>query len=153
MSILDRLDLAERMEHLAGRIYRRLAEQFASDAATRELFLRLADEEDQHALRVQMLRSRYVRSDKAVGSIDLDVTKALKTAEAAESLHGRLSAQPPSSPDEARAIAVALEDALAAAHAEMLTRGCDEELRKLLTLLATQDRKHAELLRGRGTTG
>src|SRR5689334_10443 len=53
---------AERLEQLAGDLYRLLAERFADDELARELFRKLADEEDQHALRIRLLFAQY-RSD------------------------------------------------------------------------------------------
>lgn len=49
---------AERIERTAADLYRLLAEQFAADPAARALFVRLEEEEHQHASRVRLLAAR-----------------------------------------------------------------------------------------------
>ena len=70
---IDKLDLAERLEHMAADIYTLIAERLPQDEAARQVFTRLAEEEVQHAIRIRMLRTRYLGNPKAFGEIILDV--------------------------------------------------------------------------------
>ncbi len=151
MSTFDQLDVAERLEELAGRIYRRLAEHYPAETPARFLFLRLADEEDQHRMRVKMVRARYARHDKALSAVRLDAAAAGRSIEAAERLHDRLAEWAPSSLAEALQLAIGLEDEFASVHAEAMLRDCEPDVRELFEMLASQDRLHADLLKSAGS--
>lgn len=145
MGVLRQLELAEQVEETAARIYRRLAEQYDADPATRALFQTLASEEDQHAARVKMLRNRFVRGDRATKEIPADIAGAEKAAARAEEAYQELLANPPATAWAARQFAQKLETEFADIHAEMLARDCHPDVHRLFTMLAKQDRMHAAL--------
>lgn len=145
--MLRKFALAEQMEDAAERIYRQLADAFRGDRKGAVLFEKLADEEHQHMLRVRMMRARFVRKDTALTSVHLDMPAAEAVIARAERTCEQIAKNPPRTLEEARALAIALEDEMAAAHAEMLTRDCPPDLRSFLESLAAQDRHHVALLK------
>jgi len=147
VSTLQQFDIAERLEAVAERIYRALADHFSGDAEARLLFEQLADEERQHALRVQMVRTRYLRDSDTVTGLVIDVARAREILAHAERIQEDVSRQPPTTVDEACRLAGDLEEELSLAHAEIMTKDCPQDLRRLLESLAKQDKHHAALLR------
>lgn len=143
---LTQLDLAERIEEIAARIYRALAKRHAGSPEARGLFEKLAAEEDQHALRVRMVRTRYLRDNQSVGDIALDVSAAMDAVRRAEELCDRVAAAPDMTFTEAKRLARQLEEDLSRTHAEMLADSSAPEVRAFLESLARQDLEHARVL-------
>lgn len=145
---MAQLEIAERIEEVAGRIYRVLARHHGRDPEARGLFEQLAAEEDQHVLRVRMVRNRYLRDRDSVGDIggELSAATATRVVLEAEQLCDRLTGAPGMSLGEAKRLARRLEENMAQAHADMLTENSAPEVRTFLQFLARQDREHARLL-------
>lgn len=135
---------AERIELLSARIYGALARLF-EDGDARALFSRLEAEEEQHALRVQLLAAHYRRDPKlpiAAGAPELDRCIAEATQALADVEAGRW----PRRLAEVRRRLAVLEGRLAGAHAELLAAGAPPALRDFFLSLSAQDAEHARLL-------
>jgi rubrerythrin len=138
---------AEQIEGICAEAYRILAEQFAGDAGTCDLFERLAREELQHASRVRLLAARYRHDPRLLGGpIDVAGLDPM-LAQALEALASIRSGSFARTPEEARTRAAELEERFARAHAELISRQGHPALREFFTQLAAQDRGHRELLR------
>ena len=138
---------AERVEQLSAGLYGLLAERFGGDPQARELFLRLEQEELQHASRVRLMGSRYRSDPRLLGRLPVDHGEM--DAILAESEQAFRDAQSGSfAPTLAQAFArlAELEDHLALAHAELIAREGAPALRDFFQRLAQQDRAHRELL-------
>ncbi len=140
------LERAERVEVLSARIYGALARRFRAVPEVRALFERLEAEEQQHASRVRLLAAHHRNEPRlpldaadpaALDTCIADATRALADIEA-----GRW----PADPAEVRERLRALEDRLAQAHAEVLSKGAPPALRSFFEVLAAQDEAHARLL-------
>ncbi|HEY3352734.1 MAG TPA: hypothetical protein VGQ83_05765 [Polyangia bacterium] len=144
----DSFSAAEQLEELAACIYRLLARQFAADPAAQGLFSRLEAEEQQHALRIRLLRSQYATAPRTTNTIVLDLDLLEGARREGETLY-RLLTAPGREPTlaEARRLAVQLEERFAAAHADTMARNADPALKGFFEALARQDREHAALLR------
>ncbi len=140
---------AQRIEELCAEAYGLLAEQFAADAATRDLFLRLEQEELQHASRVRLLAARYRHEPRLLGGptspAELD-TMLADAEKAVDAIRRRAFA---GTAEEARARAALMEERFARAHAEIISHEGHPALREFFWKLAEQDRAHNELLRGK----
>jgi hypothetical protein len=138
---------AERVEQLSAALYGVLAERLGSDPEVRELFLRLEQEELQHASRVRLLGSRYRSDPRLLGRLPIDHGEM--DAILAESEQALREAQDGSfarTAAQAFARLGELEDHLARAHAELVAREGAPALREFFRKLAEQDRAHRELL-------
>jgi len=139
------LQKAEELELLAAELYRALAGRF--DGSARALFLRLAEEEKQHASRVRLLSARARHDRRLVSSMPAETDELdAMLAEVAEAL-GRVRAGAWDG-DSERALgrAAELEARFSKAHAHCLTRDAHPELRAFFEQLAAQDEAHRELL-------
>ena len=140
---------AQRIEELCAEAYRLLAESFAGDGPARDLFVRLAQEELQHAGRVRLLAARYRHDPRLLGvpsgASELDGMLA-DAEQAVDSIRRGNFAR---TAEEARARAGALEEHFARAHAELISHEGHPALREFFWKLAEQDRAHNELLRGK----
>jgi hypothetical protein len=149
VTTFDLFQLAERIELAAAELYATLAKQFADDEGARALFVRLEQEELQHAARVRMLASHYRKDPKLVGHVtgagalghcELQVRAALAEVQAGawgrelDPILTRLSL---------------LEDALAKAHADAMAEHSNDGLRDFFRQLSAQDAAHHQLLRTR----
>jgi rubrerythrin len=141
---------AEQLENEAGNLYRLLAERFAHDHAARDLFRRLAEEEDQHALRIRLLFAQYRKDPKL-----FEGAEALKTAgpdvdallSELKALGARLEAGSWGSDlEEVQQHLAAVEERCAEVHAQFLARGASPEVGRFFEELARQDREHQRLL-------
>jgi rubrerythrin len=148
-SLREQLDLAIRIENVAAGIYQVLAERFADEPEARALFLRLEQEERQHALRIEMLGMALARRPELEGRRVLDVEQMLKALRDGEDVATALAAPGSRLPlDRARRLAAQLEERFAAVHAEQLASVGEPSLRDLFAIFVAQDRGHAALLRG-----
>jgi rubrerythrin len=143
----DLLRLAERIELIAAEIYAALALQFAGNASARSLFESLAAEEVQHASRIRLLTARYKHDAKLVNrrtteTPALDAILAEALAALAQIREGRWTRDLA----ETKRRLGALEDRLVGAHAEILARDGNPDLRAFFEQLARQDQAHARLL-------
>ena len=146
MTTWDVFRRAERIELAAAEIYGLLAKQFASDDTVRLLFVRLQQEELQHASRVRLLASRY-RGDtkileKVSGAVQIEACQGVVEAALADVLAGRWG-------DDLAAIKrrlIHLEGELRSAHAQAMSQDGHPALRDFFQQLALQDDAHAVLL-------
>jgi len=149
----DCLRKAEAIERLAADFYARLAQDYAAYPKAKELFLHLAEEETQHAVRVALLRNQY-RANRGL------LTFTPRTGEALEVAHA--SAEAVLAEVMAGAwgldlVAVcrrlsAFEDQLEVAHAHVLAEA-DAAVRGFFLTLTKQDREHRDLLKPGGLAG
>jgi rubrerythrin len=138
---------AQGVENLAGDLYLLLAARSAPDDAA--AFRRLEQEEREHANRLQMLGSMYLKDPKAFRGVQLetqtfDAIAAELCAFRDDVEHGTLDMR------GAVARLVDFEERFAVAHAEVVARNADPGVKTLFAMLASQDREHAKLLRNRG---
>ena len=146
MTTYDCLLKAEAIERLAAEFYARLAQDFAPYPKARELFLHLAEEERQHAVRVALLRNQY-RANRRF------LTFAPRTGEALEVAHATaevLLTEVLAGSWGLDLVAVcrrlsAFEEQLGAAHAHVLAEA-DAAVKRFFLALTKQDRAHRELL-------
>jgi rubrerythrin len=144
----DILDKAEKLELLAAQLYDAFARRFADDAAATALFIRLREEEQQHAARIRMLAAQSRRDSKLLGKIDVDTSALDEVArEMAAILANVGSGNWQADLSQTKRLLLELEERCARAHAHGLT-GLDSSLRRFFELLALQDKAHEELLRG-----
>jgi rubrerythrin len=146
-SVETQLALAIRVERTAERLYRLLAERFADAPEEHALFLRLAAEEAEHALRLELLGTTLARKPGARLHLDVERTeRALREGEVLATLLAPPHPRPPRA--EARRLAARLEERFAQVHAHQLAGQDDPDLREFFRVFVNQDRAHAALLRG-----
>jgi rubrerythrin len=145
-STFDLFNQAERIEQVAAAMYAALARQFRNDDVAHALFVRLENEEQQHAARIRLLAGSYRNDSKLVervaGAEELGACLA-----AAQRALGEI--QGGGWPLELREVKVRLallEAQLARAHAHVIGHNADPGLREFFARLAEQDAAHAELL-------
>jgi hypothetical protein len=140
---------AERIEVLSAEVYQLLAARYAADKAAKDLFVRLEEEELQHASRVRLLAARYRHESgllgAAAGSAELDALLQ-EVEELVRSIRNGSFAR---DLDEAREKLAAFEDRASRAHAEIIARTGHPSLQKFFQALANQDRAHQDLLRAK----
>jgi rubrerythrin len=148
---LAKLALAEEIERLAQRLYLSLAARFAAEPDAAALFAGLAAEEEQHALRVSLMRESYGQNPARYGPLKLDTTAMTRAkAEGAALLVMLETPETHLGLDQAMRLAAALEEKFANAHADQLAAQSDPTLREFFEVFVAQDRAHAALLaRGR----
>ena len=141
------LGAALRVEALAEELYAGLAATFEGQPWLRDLFLRLAAEEGQHAMRIRLLRIHAGRTPWSAATLQAvgDDLEALADAIAAL----RDEFRQLSGTADARGILrrlAALEVRFATVHAEELARSADPEVERLFGSLALQDARHRQLI-------
>lgn len=137
---------AERIEAIAHEIYTRLASEFAGDAAAAADFRTLADEEAQHAKRIQLL-GRTMRGKVAFTSDALPKQELEEGLAQAEQLLVEVAAGAWGRDlDQVTERMLAMEERFAVFHAEMMARSADPSVQKLFDGLAKQDRHHKALI-------
>ena len=140
---------AERIELVCAEGYALLAERFKVDSAARALFLRLEEEELQHAARVRLLAARYRHDPRLLDGAPADLSELdlmLHDAETAvSSIRAGSFAR---SVEEAVVNLVALEERMSRAHAELIAHGGHPAQREFFRQLAEQDDGHREMLLG-----
>ena len=142
---LQLLDTAVEIEEAAARIYDQFALRFADNQEYGPLFHRLAGEVREHADRVRAVRALVDGSGLQVDGMDSEhLAMLLKLANDIEEM---LRDDPRDvSLHSALATSFRLEDAMAAAHAELVTEQLGPQARALFEDLSTGDRAHADLL-------
>jgi rubrerythrin len=149
--------LAERIEDLARHLYLVLADHHATPPGVRQLLLGLAEEEEEHGRRIQLLAASLRGSTWT----DRIVSQSAASMRAAATEFERVLAEIRSRrrPGDLMAILdrlVEMEDRLAFVHAEDLAQAAGPEVARLFEALARQDQRHRKLLErarlGRGLT-
>lgn len=146
MTTHDCLAAAARIETQFRDVYAALARRFEHRHDLRDLFLRLAEEEEQHAQRIQLL-ARHQRE----AAWDPDVLSGLAwgldamAAELADLEREFEAATEADVPSILRRV-IELEGRAGSFHAEELARSGDPEIRTFFSVLSRQDERHQELL-------
>jgi rubrerythrin len=139
--------LTERVELLSSQVYLTLAEDQATPPGLRTLFTGLADEEEEHGRRLQLLASSLRGSIWAV--------QIVKQAEASIEAASReyenflIEVQTRRRPGDLMRLLdrlVQMEDQLSYVHAEELAAGAGPAAARLFASMAKQDRRHVKLL-------
>jgi rubrerythrin len=147
MTSYEFFKLAERIELLARDLYAELADEPATPPGLRKIFLGLADEEQGHAQRIQLLAgtSRGAawldQLNREAGAALAAVTKEM------EAFISRLKAR--RRPDDLVVVLdqlVEMETRFASVHAEELAKLAEPSVAKLFAALAKQDQRHRTLL-------
>ena len=146
MTTQDCLAAAARIETLFRDVYAGLARQFGHRSDLRELFLRLADEEEQHAQRIRLL-ARHQRE----AAWDPDVLSGLAwgldgMASELAGLEREFEAATEADVPSILRRVIDLEGRTGTFHAEELARSGDPEIRSFFSALSRQDERHQELL-------
>ncbi len=144
---MECLDASERLERLAQRLYAMLADRTRHWPLLQGLFLRLADEEEQHALRIQTL-ARHLAPER------WDAARVNETGAALLAMESELAgliadlSRRPDFRDSAEILRLvtAFETRIADLPAERMAALCPPEVQRLFTALAAQDLQHVELL-------
>lgn len=144
---VDCLEATERLERLAQHLYAMLAERTRNWPLLQRLFLRLAEEEEQHALRVQTL-ARHAPPERWNRALANEVGAALLEMESElAALVADLSRRPDYRDSaEILRLVTAFEARLAGLHAERMAELFPPEVQRLFLALAAQDLQHVELL-------
>lgn len=141
------LDKAIRVEQVAGELYRLLARTVAGGDRNRKFFESMADEEDQHAQRIVMLRTQYKVTPSKWGSPDLSSLELDLLLEEAQILKELFNKEGFStSMEEARRFMISLEQQFIRVHSQAMISMVDPELRSVFEDLALQDRAHLRML-------
>jgi rubrerythrin len=145
MELVRAIECAQAIEAAAADAYRALAAR-SGGRPEAAVFLRLADEEDEHARRLAMLASLFIKDRKVLAGARQTLPGLEDTLAQLRALVGaiRRGAMPV---DQAVARLIDLEDLLSSNHAEVIARSADPRVKQLFELLAAQDREHHELLR------
>jgi rubrerythrin len=146
MTTKECLEAAARIEVLVQTIYGGLASRYADQAELRDLFLRLAAEEEQHAYRIRTL----ARHDAQPAWDDGTAAHLPALLGAMEAELVTMAAERAGSPGgDPRSIllrVIDFESRFASIHAEYLARSVEPGVQGLFSALAMQDRHHMELL-------
>ncbi len=139
---------AARLEIAAQSLYTELAGRFTSDPVLQRLFLRLADEEGQHALRIDLLARHQGGTLLPRGVLESALASLEEAAAGIGQLQRDLRAIPEPL-DRAYLLRrlVEMENRVDAIHAESMTKLLDRDVRKLFASLAEQDGQHRELVK------
>jgi rubrerythrin len=141
------LAAAERMESVAQRMYEDLAIAYAGQPELHQLFRRLAAEEAQHAMRIQLLQRHKGGSAwprEALERFGREVDLVI-----AEMAAIRRGIGTTFTPDDATPLLrrlAAMEDRFRSVHAQDLARHAGPEAERLFATLALQDSAHLVLL-------
>jgi rubrerythrin len=137
------LGAAVRIECLAQELYAGLAVAFGQQPYLRELFLRLAAEEEQHAMRIRMLDRHQVKTPWPQAMLDrvsADLDGLAEELSALQRSFRTLSAGADARPVLRRL--AEMEVRFGSVHAEELAQSADPEVRDLFAGLAQQDARH-----------
>lgn len=140
-------DKAERIEELCAEAYHLLADEFTRDPDARDLFLKLEQEELQHASRVRLLAARYRHDSRLLGTAADAAGLDRMLAEAQEAVLAIKRHSFARTAEEACARAAELEERFAHAHAELIASEGHPALKEFFSRLAAQDRGHQALLK------
>jgi rubrerythrin len=139
---------AERLEQLSAEVYRAAAEAFPA-APEAQLLKRLADEEDQHAVRIRLLASRYRHDSSLFQNTDFKLKALDALILEAQGLKREIDAG--RWKDDLPGLIARLAELEArgeSSHADLLAQGADPQVEGFFRRLAEQDRAHLEVLRG-----
>ena len=147
MTTEECFEAAVQVENLMRDIYVRLADRYAVEARLKEMFLRLAEEEEQHARRIQLLAKHQnegtwaddtaARISEDFGAMSTDLLAMVAALE--EDWNGG------SARDVLRRVMDA-ERRCGSIHAEVLAHSAEIDVQVLFWSLARQDVQHKELL-------
>jgi rubrerythrin len=141
------LGLAERAEALSAEVYAALAARFEADAEARALFVRLRDEEYQHASRIRLLAARYRHDSRLLGKTTVGIPELEELLrDGAGAIADIREGRWPDDLPGVKAELVRLERRLTRAHAEIIAQSGHEAVKDLFEQLAQQDEAHAVLL-------
>jgi rubrerythrin len=148
-STFEFLTRAERLERVAEAFYRALAERYEEDATLRDLFARLAREEEQHASRIRLLTQRHGHDRQATAMSAGALEELDRLIATAEGLLGEVQAGGwDGSGEQALARSAELERLFCLSHAQVLISQTHPELKAFFERLAQQDAAHRKLLTG-----
>jgi rubrerythrin len=139
--------LAERVELLSRQVYLTLADHPATPPGVRELFTGLADEEEEHGRRIQLLATSLRGStwaNQIVKQAEAGIASATREVE-----DFLIEVQTRRQPGDLIRILdrlVEMEDRLSYVHAEELAVGAGPAAARLFESMAKQDRRHRKLL-------
>jgi rubrerythrin len=148
MNASQTLRAAARVESMAKDLYAELAVTFAQQPFLAELFERLALEEGQHAMRIRLLERHHGRapwSEEMLERFQVELDGMLEEIEAVRKL-ARSAGGARSAGALLRRL-TQMESRFGSIHAEELAKNAAPAVQKLFASLATQDAKHAEMLR------
>jgi len=132
------------VEERVGEIYRLLAEHPQAGKELREIWLEMADDEDRHAQRIELVGERL--ENAGVRECGLSAREILALLDRAgeilqETQEDKLSLE------DAPYVTVELEDAFLQAHLGMAAAGSQPDLQTMFKTLAEADRRHTERIR------
>jgi rubrerythrin len=147
MTTEECFEAAVQVENLMRDVYVRLAGRYAAEATLKDMFLRLAEEEEQHAHRIRLLARAQMdgawasatagRIARDLGSMSTDLLKMVEDLEA--------EWDGASARDVLRRVMEA-EKRCASIHAEELASSAEIDVQMLFWSLSKQDVRHKELL-------
>jgi rubrerythrin len=147
MNVQECFQTAARVEILLRDLYAGLAGCFRTDARLRESFLGLADEEEQHALRIRLLalhRKGVTWTDEAVDRIGRDLVAIVAELSAMAKEMG--TGPDGQCPEPVLRRVIEVERRCGSLHAEALAQSTDPVVRGFFSSLARQDAHHERLL-------
>ncbi len=146
MSAREALDVASRLELQARSLYTLLADRLADRSDLRRLVLQLADEEQQHAYRIQALARSGgdIPWDEATDGRIETLLRSMETELA--TILAAVTQVPGEVPDDILVRVVGFENRFARIHAEHLAEVVSPGMRSLFASLAREDRLHVEML-------
>jgi len=144
---LKQLDKAAQIETLAGELYRLMAARLPAGSSAQVVLSRLADEEEEHARRIAMLRDAFLRQPDAFCAERFNLPGADELIEDGLTLQ-RLLSDPGStfSPNEARRFMIEQERRFGVAHAQALSADASPMIARFFASLAKQDEVHVRVL-------
>jgi rubrerythrin len=136
------LTLCAELERTTGGMYRDLAAAHAGDPQLARLWLKTAQEEDNHARQFELAR---MYGDQ-LGAVGVTAVTARALVDVAQEMRRRLATEA-RAPVAALRTAIELEERLADFHLTAITAFRSERLRKLFGAMMAADRGHVEALR------
>jgi rubrerythrin len=149
MQISTTIKLAQTVEDMAGDMYHQLALRSAAAPEEAAVFRRLEQEEREHAKRLQMLASMYLKDPRSFRGTELEIPQIEGIVAKMKALKEEIE-QGTVAVSVAAARLVELEERFSVTHAEVVARNADPSVKALFTMLASQDREHAKLLQNLG---
>ncbi len=149
MNVQECFQTAARVEILLRDLYAGLARCFRNDARLHESFLGLADEEEQHALRIRLLalhRKGVTWTDEAVDRIGRDLIAIVAELSAMAKEIGTAPVPGGRSAAPVLRRVIEVERRCGSLHAEALAQSADPVVRGFFSSLARQDAHHERLL-------
>lgn len=141
------MQAAQRMETVAQGLYADLSVAFSEHPRLRRLFQRLAAEEEQHAMRIQLLQRHGGKFAWPRDVLERFCGQCDAMAAEIEVLRKELGPFPAS--NDAMSVLrrlAEMEDRFCSIHAQDLARNAGPEVQALFASLATQDSAHRELI-------